>query len=378
MIGCRIVRYSGGSPIFPAGCRSQFFHELPDNSGNPDESGGKRLRRLRLCMYRLAHAFNGCPLIQAHSGMAGQHRGRIRQADRAGNDALAIRQMPKAIRGDADDLFAQTTSATSMPKSLSRTRGNHAIRGRRTADVPTDCATRCRTRTGALQNARHRANADDYLAFLATKVAQDAYASFGFVKAAGGAGAQADRLKAAGATMSQSEANGCRSRMSERLLLAVAGRAPHVPFRPADAQAPITLDSRWPRQCHVRCDCHRSCEASGAPMTAVIYNSTVRPRPIRPMSGGKAVLGFGPIHQRGIARTVVCRRGAGFFRIDARIVRAFRREPVDLAEFSDCLDRPSERLSASTRRAGACWLTTSDRTLPGYLARTLLRQQDPA
>jgi ABC-type molybdate transport system substrate-binding protein len=37
--------------------------------------------------------------------------------------------------------------------------------------------------TGALQNARHHASADDYLAFLATKVAQDAYASFGFVKA---------------------------------------------------------------------------------------------------------------------------------------------------------------------------------------------------
>jgi ABC-type sulfate transport system substrate-binding protein len=37
--------------------------------------------------------------------------------------------------------------------------------------------------TGALQNARHRASADDYLAFLATKVAQDTCASFGFGKA---------------------------------------------------------------------------------------------------------------------------------------------------------------------------------------------------
>jgi ABC-type molybdate transport system substrate-binding protein len=37
--------------------------------------------------------------------------------------------------------------------------------------------------TGALQNARHRASADDYLAFLATQVAQDAYAGFGFVRA---------------------------------------------------------------------------------------------------------------------------------------------------------------------------------------------------
>jgi ABC-type molybdate transport system substrate-binding protein len=36
---------------------------------------------------------------------------------------------------------------------------------------------------GALQNTRHRANADNYLAFLATKVAQDAYAGFGFVTA---------------------------------------------------------------------------------------------------------------------------------------------------------------------------------------------------
>jgi ABC-type molybdate transport system substrate-binding protein len=36
---------------------------------------------------------------------------------------------------------------------------------------------------GALRNARHGVSADDYLAFLATKAAQDAYASFGFVKA---------------------------------------------------------------------------------------------------------------------------------------------------------------------------------------------------
>jgi ABC-type sulfate transport system substrate-binding protein len=36
---------------------------------------------------------------------------------------------------------------------------------------------------GALENARHRENADHYLAFLATPAAQDAYASFGFVKA---------------------------------------------------------------------------------------------------------------------------------------------------------------------------------------------------
>jgi ABC-type molybdate transport system substrate-binding protein len=36
---------------------------------------------------------------------------------------------------------------------------------------------------GALENARHKENADRYLAFLATTVAQDAYARFGFVKA---------------------------------------------------------------------------------------------------------------------------------------------------------------------------------------------------
>jgi ABC-type molybdate transport system substrate-binding protein len=36
---------------------------------------------------------------------------------------------------------------------------------------------------GALDNGRHRANANDYLAFLASPAAQDAYAKFGFVKA---------------------------------------------------------------------------------------------------------------------------------------------------------------------------------------------------
>lgn len=36
---------------------------------------------------------------------------------------------------------------------------------------------------GALENSRHKANADAYLAFLATAAAQDAYEKFGFVKA---------------------------------------------------------------------------------------------------------------------------------------------------------------------------------------------------
>jgi ABC-type Fe3+ transport system substrate-binding protein len=36
---------------------------------------------------------------------------------------------------------------------------------------------------GALENARHKENADRYLAFLATDIAQEAYARFGFVKA---------------------------------------------------------------------------------------------------------------------------------------------------------------------------------------------------
>jgi ABC-type molybdate transport system substrate-binding protein len=36
---------------------------------------------------------------------------------------------------------------------------------------------------GALENGRHKKNADDYLAFLASAAGQDAYAKFGFVKA---------------------------------------------------------------------------------------------------------------------------------------------------------------------------------------------------
>jgi ABC-type molybdate transport system substrate-binding protein len=43
--------------------------------------------------------------------------------------------------------------------------------------------------TGPLENARHKANADAYLAFLGSDAAQDAYAKFGFVKA------QPDELK---------------------------------------------------------------------------------------------------------------------------------------------------------------------------------------
>ena len=36
---------------------------------------------------------------------------------------------------------------------------------------------------GALENSRHKENAESYIAFLATAGAQDAYAKFGFVKA---------------------------------------------------------------------------------------------------------------------------------------------------------------------------------------------------
>jgi ABC-type molybdate transport system substrate-binding protein len=36
---------------------------------------------------------------------------------------------------------------------------------------------------GALENSRHKEDAESYLAFLATAAAQDAYAKFGFVKA---------------------------------------------------------------------------------------------------------------------------------------------------------------------------------------------------
>jgi ABC-type Fe3+ transport system substrate-binding protein len=36
---------------------------------------------------------------------------------------------------------------------------------------------------GALQNSRHKENAENYLAFLGSDAAQDAYARFGFVKA---------------------------------------------------------------------------------------------------------------------------------------------------------------------------------------------------
>ena len=36
---------------------------------------------------------------------------------------------------------------------------------------------------GALQNSRHKENAENYLAFLRSDAAQDAYAHFGFVEA---------------------------------------------------------------------------------------------------------------------------------------------------------------------------------------------------
>jgi hypothetical protein len=96
--------------------------------------------------------------------------------------------------------------------------------------------------TGALQDARHRASADDCRAFLATKVARDACANSALQKPAGAAGPQADRLKAAARPCPNLKRMDAVSRIIERLPLAVASRAPAVPFRPADAAAP---QSRW-------------------------------------------------------------------------------------------------------------------------------------
>jgi ABC-type molybdate transport system substrate-binding protein len=91
--------------------------------------------------------------------------------------AVHHRETPERIRDDKSDVGI--VWKTEVMEAL---RQGAQIEG---VELPASDSLRDKVSytVGALENARHRENADRYLAFLATKVAQDAYASFGFVKA---------------------------------------------------------------------------------------------------------------------------------------------------------------------------------------------------
>jgi ABC-type molybdate transport system substrate-binding protein len=91
--------------------------------------------------------------------------------------AVHHRETPERIRDDKSDVGI--VWKTEVMEAL---RQGAEIEG---VELPASDSLRDKVSytVGALENARHRENADRYLAFLATKVAQDAYARFGFVKA---------------------------------------------------------------------------------------------------------------------------------------------------------------------------------------------------
>jgi ABC-type molybdate transport system substrate-binding protein len=91
--------------------------------------------------------------------------------------AVHHRETPERIRDDKSD--AGIVWKTEVMEAL---RPGAPIEG---VELPASDSLRDEVSyaVGALENARHRENADHYLAFLATPAAQDAYASFGFVKA---------------------------------------------------------------------------------------------------------------------------------------------------------------------------------------------------
>jgi ABC-type molybdate transport system substrate-binding protein len=91
--------------------------------------------------------------------------------------AVHHRETPERIRDDKSDVGI--VWKTEVMEAL---RQGAQIEG---VELPASDSLRDKVSytVGALENARHRENADRYLAFLATKVAQDAYARFGFVKA---------------------------------------------------------------------------------------------------------------------------------------------------------------------------------------------------
>lgn len=91
--------------------------------------------------------------------------------------AVHHRETPERIRDDKSDVGI--VWKTEVTEAL---RQGDQIEG---AELPVSDSLRDQVSyaVGALENGRHRENADRYLAFLATTVAQDAYARFGFVKA---------------------------------------------------------------------------------------------------------------------------------------------------------------------------------------------------
>ncbi len=91
--------------------------------------------------------------------------------------AVHHRETPERIRDDKSDVGI--VWKTEVMEAL---RQGAQIEG---VELPASDSLRDKVSytVGALENARHRENADRYLTFLATKVAQEAYAGFGFVKA---------------------------------------------------------------------------------------------------------------------------------------------------------------------------------------------------
>jgi hypothetical protein len=89
----------------------------------------------------------------------------------------------------------------------------------------------------------------------ATKVARDGCATSALQKPGGSSWPSSRSPEGGGATMSQSEANGCRfANYRPPAIGSCRARACcSIPPR-RRRSAPITLDSRWPRQCDVRCD----------------------------------------------------------------------------------------------------------------------------
>lgn len=91
--------------------------------------------------------------------------------------AVHHRETPERIREDKSDVgIVWKTEVTEALRQGAQIEG---------VELPVSDSLRDQVSyaVGALDNARHRENADRYLAFLATTVAQDAYARFGFVKA---------------------------------------------------------------------------------------------------------------------------------------------------------------------------------------------------
>lgn len=152
-----------------------------------------------------------------------------------------------------DDRRSRSQQRTHLDAETGQRR-HHAILGAN-CRAATACATRYRMRPARCRTPGIAQARTIVLRFLRLKSRGMPARASALQKPGGSSWLSSRSAEGDGATMSQSEANGCR--FANYRAPAIGSCRPRaccsIPPR-RRRSAPITLDSRWPRQCDVRCD----------------------------------------------------------------------------------------------------------------------------